>query len=435
MTYSLAQHQIRILDMMQQRPTLGIFAEAGTGKTMIALTHIYDGIIGGTIDNALVICPSSLVPSWHLAIDRMLDFGYDGFDTQLVKEHVTITSYRMVWTKKDRKAVLRDTVDRSWDVIFVDESHRLGDPHSIQTKMILKLARMAPSRYIMTGTPDNTRYTKLYGQIKFLDPDIWKSYREFDRRYILSKDIFHRPVRYDVELLEGLKHDYGTVVRLADCFDMPDSVDIDVPVPLESVKAYKDMRDYNLADYNIKGESAGIGSLKALQVCSGFYIDDDDIAHRVTCGKLDTMTAIIEGTDDKIVIFANYRESVNMICERLDRDHVSYYRFDGTVKEPVWQAFQKDDTRVIVVQYQRGSEGIDLFAACRMIFYESTLQACLLEQSKARIMRKGQTRHCVYHFLYTPGTIEERIMRNVRKGVDVSRNMLDAWAASERDNP
>ena len=436
MTYSLAEHQKRILSMMEERSSLGIFAEAGTGKTMIALTWIHDRLLDGTINDALVVCPASLVSSWELAIDRMSEFGYSDFEIGIVRDAISISSYQMIWKsvmKGERRThALREWVDKEWGVIVVDESHRLGDPSSVQTKLMLKLAHHTQYRYIMTGTPDSTRYVKLYGQIKFLDPDIWNSYREFDARYVWARDIFRNPIRYDVESLEALKRQYGTVARLRECFDMPLSTDIDVPVELRSKKIYDDMISYNLADYGITAQVAGIGSMKALQICSGFYKDDNGTAHKVDCGKMDALMTIIEGSDDKAVVFCTYTESIVNICACLSKKKVSYLRFDGTVKEPVWQQFQKDDTKVIVVQYQRGSEGLDLFAACRMVFYEPTTQAVLLEQSKARIMRKGQERPCRYYFLYTPHTIEERIMKKVRTGVDVSRKELDDWALEER---
>ena len=119
MTYQLAAHQKRILGMMKERGCLGIFAEAGTGKTMIALTYIYDGMISGQIDDALVVCPASLVPSWKLAIERMREFGYSDFDVELMKDTISISSYQMIWrgisVNGKRRYALRDSIDKDWD--------------------------------------------------------------------------------------------------------------------------------------------------------------------------------------------------------------------------------------------------------------------------------------------------------------------------------
>lgn len=422
---------------MDELPVLGIFAEAGTGKTMIALSYIYSHLISGDIENVLVVCPAALIPSWRLAIDRMAEFGYSDFDISIVKDSVTITSYTMLWKQNGyyrgyRQYAVRDEINHHWDVVFLDESHRLGDPKSAQTKTALKLALLCDRRYIMTGTPDSGNYVKLYGQIKFLDPTLWKSFRDFDLRYVVTRNHFKKPVTFDVQALEALKHTYGTVARLRECYDMPSMTESDNPVELRSRAVYDDFIHNDVSKYGLDVNVAGIGSVKALQVCSGFYLDGDGNVHELQTDKIPTLMAIIEASDDKIVVFCRYTASIDRIAKTLDKERISYYVFDGRTNEPLWRDFQKDDVRVFITQYQRGSEGIDLFAASRMVFYEPSNSALLLEQSKARIMRKGQISPCVYYHMYCPDTLEEKMMRSVRSGVDVSRKMLDDWALLER---
>ena len=437
MIKSLASHQRRIISMMDDLPILGIFAEAGTGKTMISLAWICEHLMAGDIENALVVCPASLIPSWYQAISDMVDFGYTQLEIDAVRDACTITSYQKIWQANGiyrgyKQYKIRDAINKEWDVVFVDESHRLGDPKSVQTKQMLKLALLCKRRYIMTGTPDSGNYVKLYGQIKFLDPPIWKGYRDFDLKYVVAHNYFKKPIKFNVSALEALKRSYGTVVRLRECFDMPSETECNMPVELTETAVYDDFIHNRVDGYGFDVNVAGIGSVKALQVCSGFYLDSDQNVHRLRTAKLDVLMDIIESTEDKIVVFCRYIASIDIISSVFNGKHISYHRFDGSTKEPVWQDFQKDDTRVFLVQYQRGSEGINLFAACRMVFFEPTLSALLLEQAKARIMRKGQTFPCVYYYLYCKDTVEEKVMRSVRSGVDVSRQMLDNWALLER---
>lgn len=441
---TLAEHQLRILSDMDRHPGWAIFAEAGTGKTMIALTWIYESVIAGRIDSALVICPASLAASWDVAISRMSEFGYSEDEIGILRDVITVTSYSRVWVhnrsfkrqKGTHKYEIREELDRPWGVIFCDESHRLGDPSSVQTRTVLRMAALSDHRYIMTGTPDSGKYTKLYGQLKFIEPALFGDYRDFDRRYVITKDFFKNPVKWDSDALERLKREHGSVARLRDCFDMPSETETDIPVPLtsENRKVYDDllrMRD----GYGITYRTAGVSPMKAKQCCSGFYYDDEHVAHPVQNGKVEALTEIIEGRNGKTVVFCLYIPSIDRICENLAKKGIETLRFDSSVKDPVWRDFQSDPSiKVIVVQYQRGSEGIDLFSADCMVFFEPTPSAHNHEQAKARIMRKGQTRPCSYYYLYAPGTLEERSMRAVRKGVDVSRRMLDEWAEEERNN-
>ena len=444
MTYHLASHQLRILDRMNERGSLGIFAEAGTGKTMIALTWIYDHLISGEVDEVLVICPHSIISSWEKAISKMAEFGYSEDEIEIVRDAISIVSYNSVWVrnktyrrgrKGDRKYMIRPPYDKYWGAIFCDESHRLGDPTSVQTTVILRMVDLTPHRFAMTGTPDSQKYSKLYGQLKFIEPSLFENYKEFDRRYVLAKDFFNNPVRYDVSALESLKRQYGAVARLRECFDMPDSTETDVPVPLtaKGVTAYKSMLKLDGADYGVSFVTAGVGSMKAKQVCSGFVYDDDHKPVPIPNGKIEALSDILDSREGKVVIFCHYIPSLDNICALLESLHLRYIRYDSSARDDVWADFQNDPSiKVIAIQYQRGSEGLDLFSSDCTVFFEPTSSAYVLEQAKARIMRKGQTKKCSYYYIYAPDTLEERMMRSVRKGVDVSARMMDEWAEEER---
>lgn len=426
---------------MDEKGSLGIFAEAGTGKTMIALSWIYDKLVSGEIEDVLVICPAALIGSWKAAITKMSLFGYSDFEIELVRNAITLISYNSVWIrnkdpvrkKGSHKYEIRPTVNHHWGAIFCDESHRLGDPKSVQTKVILRMVNLTQHRFIMTGTEDLGRYIKLYGQLKFVEPSLFADYRDFERRYVVTKDYFGNPVRYDSDALESLKHEYGTVARLRECFDMPESTETDIPVSLdkESLRNYKSMILKTNEDVDFS--TAGVASMKAYQVCSGFYFLNDHSVKSFPTAKMDALNEIVDSTDRKIVVFALFIPSIDRICENLTKKGVRFLRFDSSVKESVWQDFQSDPgIRVFVTQYQKGSEGVDLFAADCMIFFEPTPSAKDLEQAKARIMRKGQVNHCNYYYLYADDTIEEKRMRSVRSGIDESRRLADQWAEEER---
>ena len=237
-TFSLASHQSHAVSLMNEHPHYGIFAETGTGKTMIALTWIYDSLISGRIDDALVICPASLIDSWKAAIDKMAMFGYSDFEIGLVRDAITLISYNSVWVRNKQfarkkgthKHEIRPSVNHHWGAIICDESHRLGDPSSVQTKVILRMSELADYRFVMSGTPHSMRYVKMYGQLKFLEPTVFADYKDFERRYVLSLDYFGNPVRYDSDALESLIRSFGISIRLRDCFDMPESTESDIPI-------------------------------------------------------------------------------------------------------------------------------------------------------------------------------------------------------------
>ena len=446
----LAKHQRYASNMMDWMDYLAIWYEAGTGKTMCVLDYLYRAAERGEIKNALVVCPSSMVGSWQRAIPKMLEFeGYTPEGVQRLEKIVTVVGFPMLYTStirrytnkdgrevKEREVYLREAVDHEWDIMVVDESHCIGSHSSVQTGVCLTLAGMAKRRYILSGTPvsggkGREDFQKLFGQLKFLDDGVFKNWTQFCRRYVTSEDKWHKPASYDVEACRELMKQYGIVARLADCYDMPDYTDTLVPCMLMEPRVYEDMRKGILTKYGIEGmmkRNAGGQYIRMLQVCSGHLKIDDANRMDLRTSKLDALKDILEGTDDKVVVFCNFRASIEQTARAVAKWGYSCVVFDGQSKTETWREFQEGDAHVLICQYQAGGVGIDLFASATMVLYEPCLSSLLLEQTRARIMRKGQTRHCRYMYLTTIGTIEDKIWEKVRSGVDVTREMLDEWA-------
>jgi SNF2 family DNA or RNA helicase len=447
---TLAEHQRYAVNMMDGNEALAIFYEAGTGKTALALTYIKEALMRGDIHNALVVCPAPLVPNWRASIKGMVDFGFSEGEIRVMERIITVISISSVWKPRikttrhrdgtvsnKRHYVINPVIDHPWDCIIVDESHTLGDPSSVQTTVMLKLAPFAKRRYIMTGTPDVgsgvPAYTKLYGQFKFLQPDAWGSFGEWKSKYVTDYNRFGKPIAYRVRECEDLKRRFGIVARLKDCIDLPEATETVMECPLAEPTVYKDILKGRTKKYDLFLSASGVASTKLLQICSGSLITDKEV-RRLKTSKLAALLSILDGTDDKVVIFCNFSASIDMVAEALEKARITYLRYDGTTKEPLYRQFQEDpDIRVFLSQYSKGGTGCDLYASHTCVYYEPTRVALHLEQSKARILRTGQTKHCRYIYLVTPGTVEEKALESVRNGVSVSDQMLDAWAEQERE--
>ncbi len=60
------------------------------------------------------------------------------------------------------------------------------------------------------------------------------------------------------------------------------------------------------------------------------------------------------------------------------------------------------------------------------------MSTLLLDQAKARIRRKGQTKHCLYYHIFTD-EVDKRISDTVRSGMDVTTSMLEEWDKADRE--
>lgn len=446
----LASHQRYAVAVMHSVDGLGIFYDAGCGKTMCALTWLYEAMMKGEMTGALIICPAGLVGTWEYALDHVTEFeGFDEEGKELLKSLVEIRSFqkiyhserRLYYTKKGKEKYkriveLREDVDRYWDAVIIDESHCIGAHDSVQTQACHLLAKLSKRRYIMTGTPvsgggGKEDFQKLFGQIQFLEPGKWSSWTAWKEEYVLREDRWYKPSMYDVEKCRALMNEYGISARLRDCFDMPPETHSTVPCEIACRAVYKDLREKKVLKYKVDLRTAGGMWAKLRQVCSGFLLNTEGVME-IQCAKDIALGDLLDGTDEPVVIFCFYTHSIDKvegIARKHGRNPVVY---DGRSKDESWREFQFGDKDTVIVQYNAGSAGLDLFKGTKTIYYEPTLSSLALEQSMARTMRKGQTKHCTYYYLSTPHTVESEIWDSVRNGVSVTREMMDEWAREGR---
>ena len=450
---TLMDHQEYAINMMDLLGSLGIFYEPGTGKTAIALEWSRRALKAGTVDSVLVACPASLVGGWKLSIDRMIEFeGVTPEDVQMLKEKVFVTSYQKLYRKEKwqvrhrngdvetkSRNVLRDEVDRRWGAVFLDESQCASSHSAVTTKTCLVLAQLAEHRFPMTGTPvhGSTRvrggrdFAKLYGQLNFVNPGLWPTWKSFCDQCVLYMDKWNKPQAYRTEICEDLMQQYSITVRLADCVDLPPFTETEMPCELSAKAIYKDLIEGRYSKYNLLMDNVGSLGIKLLQVVSGSLKDDDGVVSTFGTSKDDALLTVLDGTEDKVVVFCAYTASVMRcaeLCEKAGRKVIVY---NGDADKDDWMGFQYGDADAIICQYQAGSAGLDLFASHTQVFYEPTRSALNLTQAKARIRRTGQTHSMRYIYLTTPHTVEEKVWESVRNGADVTDEMLDRFAHGE----
>ncbi len=445
--HTLGAHQELALSVMDANNSLLIAYGCGTGKTAIALMWTLRAIKRADVRHALVICPASLISNWEDAIANLGDFeGVTAEDVDLLTRRVKIRSFQKIYKREVRIVEhrdgtfsekkmysLREDVDKRWGVIFVDEAHCIGAHDSRQTKACLTLAKLSKRRYAMSATPFHggggaSDFSKLYGIGNFIAPDTWPTWSSFCKELVTSYNKWHQPRSYNVEACEEWVQGHGISCRIEDCFDMPLRLKRDIPCPLVEVDVYKDIQKGNILPYGVEITAAGGQYIKMMQICSGSMKINDSKTMMMKCSKDDALADIIEGMDRKLVIFCNFTASVERCASVSRKAGKQTVIFDGHSTRETWRDFQYGDAEVLVCQYRSGGIGIDLDASAYTIFYEPCTSAMIFEQAHGRVYRPGQQFPCTYAYMYTPKTIEEKILATVKSGRDVSNKMLEDWS-------
>lgn len=424
----------------------------GTGKTMIALSWIRHALKQGLIKDVLIVCPAGLVGMWYQALDELSLFeGFDQRTIERIRDAVTITSYQKTWRSERefrghdkrgnekwvKKVHLRDEVDKPWGAVIIDESHSIGAHNSNQTVTAITLGKLARFRFALTGTPvhgggGKEDFSKLYGQLQFLTRGTaFQHWTAFCKECVVGYDRWGSPKEYNVAHCRKLLQDYGIVCRLEDCIDMPGKTDQMMEAPLAEKKVYDDIKEGRLEPYGLDIEVAGGQYIKMLQICSGSLKVDEKTTLGLKCSKDGILGDILNGTDDAVVVFCTYRASVDRCVKVGKKAGRKVVTFDGRSKGDTWKAFQDGKADMIVCQYQAGSAGLNLQRSHTMVFFEPNTSALIMEQAQGRIYRSGQDKKCIYYYLYAPKTIEEKVLKTVKSGVDVTNDMLRRWSEGE----
>ena len=430
----LYRHQEVALSYARSNNFFAFFMEQGTGKTLVGLFRILDLLKGGQIEEALIVAPKSALGAWERDIEL-----FDDLDAQILRDGITLINYDKVW-----RGEAKSPYYKKYGCIILDEAHYIKNRTSRRSKFLLKLATMADYRYILTGTPiSNGQLENIWSLYTFLDGYIERgypyshifggAYKKFLDRYCIL-NMYHKPSSYiHVRELQDIINEYSYRVKKVECLDLPDKLpDEIVKVDLAESKLYKKLATESaLLEYEILADNPLSRLIKLRQLCSGFIKLDDGTIIETKNEKLSILQELLEGFEDdkKIVIFAEFKYSIRKIEELLTKLKIKYVTLDGDQKDKtIWRKFQADKSiRVFIGQYQSANAGIDLFASDTIIYYEPTTRSVVLEQSRDRIHRTGQTNKCSYIHLLTKGTVEVDIYRALSGYSDFSEKLFTEY--------
>ena len=361
-------------------------------------------------DPILVVCPKSLVPQWLQQFeDNHKEWHrYDLTKKKQLEQYITddnnlrigVINYESCWRRPELQKVKGVT-------LMLDESQAIANNTSKQTKGIMELDYK--NVILLSGTPaSNARYDKLYTQLKLLGLNMNK--RSYEDRYCNFFEMEKAGVKFrilskknpykNVDELKNVMTDLGCVFMKTDeVIDLPEQRFINVWV--NKSKHYKTFEkdgyvDCGEVEYISNGPAQDMLYLR--QLCN-------------SSEKLDMLRTLIEGTNDRIVIFYNFDIELKLLQQCISKLKRPMSFINGHEKN--LNCYNNNDDSITLVQYQSGSAGVNLQKANKMIYYSPPVKSDFYEQSKKRIHRIGQENKCTYWKLITRGSIELKIYKTL----------------------
>jgi len=297
----------------------------------------------------------------------------------------------------------------------------------------------------MTGSPVTKNPLDLYSQCEFLDPWLldFASYYSFRNRYAEMKTMHLRGRSIQVvkefknlnELSETLQN-FSYRVLKEDCLDLPPKNFIKRHITLtpEQKKLYGQMKEAAMAMLNgkITTTVTVLTQLMRLhQITCGHFTADDGSTQTVESNRLKELMNILEETEGKAIIWANYQKDVANIISSIKKEYgensiVDYYGLTPQEdRQDNIRKFQNDpECRFIVGTPQTGGYGITLTQANTVIYYSNGYDLEKRLQSEDRAHRIGQKKSVTYIDLIAEDTVDEKIVKALRDKINIASEVL-----------
>ena len=416
--------------------------DMGLGKTAQAIMACEE--LGAM--RVLVICPNTLKSNWAEEIKKWTPHRgvsilrgtykkrqqaiYDFWRGFLV---VNIEIARWTYTykkvenkikrvKSDEPQLIKALLKRQWDVIIVDEAHSCKNRKADQTEGVRELCAKTKHVYFLTGTPIMNRVDDLWSPLNILYPKRYYSFWSFVRRHAIAyktpfgwkidgKPIRPKELRTEIApvLLRREKEEVFP--------DMPRRIHQKLWLDLEGeqLRIYRDIEKTAMAEIDEDTTITTVGILARLTRCRQVAVSPWLIGSKFPEGvKLDALMGIIDGTDQKMVVFSTFAEAIKLVSGFLEKKGIDHTILIGEKKEverhEAIKHFQSTPkVQVFLATIQAGGAGINLTAASLVVFLDKHWTPAVNEQAIDRTRPHMQTRPIQVIELLGRNTVDEII--------------------------
>jgi SNF2 family DNA or RNA helicase len=395
--------------------------DMGLGKTL-QMISLLSYVYPKEKTPSLVVVPKSLLSNWQREITRfnpaLTHTIYHAADRSLKQIHnhqVIITTY----------AVVRNDIEQlrtvAFDTVILDESHHIKNLDSKISKAVMLLE--SKHKFAISGTPIENSLTELYALFRFINSGMFRSLGEFKKDYAL-------PIQNEgnEKIAQILRSKISPFIlrRLKESVldDLPPKQEQVVYIDMEEEhrRFYQQKRDYYKMILDKQIEVNGIENsrfviMQALndlrQIAGAPELKSEQ---QVPSSKIDNLFEMLEdivANNHKVLIFANYLGSLELIAARAEKAGYGHLMMTGSTRDrqSVVDRFQSDPSlSLLLMTLKVGGVGLNLTEADYVIIFDPWWNRSAENQAVDRAHRMGQKNKVFSYKLITKDTIEEKIL-------------------------
>ena len=397
----------------------------GTGKTVVA-SHMIK-TLGCPVG---VICPKSVIPSWER------ELAETGVTPLFVTNYERIRMGKGIHMSKRGKKLMHWHLPED-TVVLVDEIHKCKSPFTQNAQLVISLIQQGYRVHGMSATAcENPTEMRSIGYMLGLhsltksipateDTPAKYGWHSWMLKNGCDQDHWGKWYLDDRSYLDLLKNQiYGVTGHRLTVADFPDSfranrVFVD---PINFAGAKKIAKAYNqlgitpeIIDHYLEAEDAGesdgvensawvlVNILRARQLAEAIKVPD-----------LAEIADDLQLQGNSVVIFLNFRESIDALCESLNCPSIQGGQ-SAAERQQIIDDFQEDKIPILVINTAAGGTGLSLHdingKRPRVSLISPAFSAKDYMQVLGRIHRNGAKSDAVQKVMVAAGSIEERVIK------------------------
>lgn len=421
--------------------------EVGLGKTITAGLVLKECVTRGFAKKILILTPPSLVDQWveELREKFELEFSIIEKNDDWKKMDLAIASIDKVkiYDRENKKFRHNMAHELSWDLLIVDEAHKLKAKNTTRWKFVDKIQK---KRFLMlTATPFQNDLIELYNLLHLLKKGHLGTIKEFRKKFLHRGNKRH-PLN-PKDLRRKLEEVMVRRTRAKTIVSYKPRIPKIIPVTMtdKEYELYNAMCDLLKTQYFHANGSQINGSLIVFAILPKMtsssrsameslskIIDDDkyhfktkEIARKIleeykqikVDSKMKRLVKLVEeilnkSDDEKILIYTRHPTTLKYIVEQLQPFNLKIVEFAGglTREEKSEKINEFKQGADIMISTDTGAEGLN-FQFCRnLINYDLPWNPMSVEQRIGRLDRIGQKRDMHIYSFATKDTMEEHVV-------------------------
>lgn len=409
----LRKYQKGIVNDALNAGCYGIFADTGTGKTVIGLE------VADHYKKTLVICPLSVIETaWiddchkFYPSKKIVNCWSNSRKGRIDALNSDADIYVMNY---ESYKILRHQIAKAgFDCMIVDESSCMKNMGSQITSMILEMIYVIPHRFVLSGCPTPNRFDEIFPQMKFVNNEIFgNNYQGFLARYS-HQDMVNPHVWYqteeDKERYNLRLQEQSVFLKKEDCVDLPDKTfevkKFDLSKQQRQIydELMNDIRshinEWSKFEFNAK-------LIKLREISSGFLLTKEAKIATFLGNKTTILSEILENIGNRqVIVWCQFQYEIESLAEQFGGAGLTSKTKN---RDDVIRDFRDGKIQYLFTHPKLLGKGLTFVNCTYNVYYSLSYSYEEFKQSQDRIHRIGQTSKCTYIILQAKDTIDEKI--------------------------